>query len=154
MLEENTPPERHPRSRHRDVQAQAALRRQRFYDVIMKAIDELPDSFRDRLENIDVIVADWPSPSQIARAHTRSRYGLLGLYEGVPHTRRGRGYGFVLPDKITLFRKPIEARCDSWTAVEEEIARVVLHEIAHHFGIDDAKLTELESDRRRKKRPR
>ena len=154
MSEEHNPPERHAGPRRRDAEAQAALRRQRFYDVVMKTIKELPDAFRDRLENLDVIVADWPSPSQLSRARTRSRYGLLGLYEGVPHTRRGRGYGFVLPDKITIFRKPIESRCHSWAEAEEEIERVVWHEIAHHFGISDEALSVIESDRRRKKRPR
>ncbi len=154
MSEEQVPSERQARARYREVQAQAALKRQRFYDVVMKTIDELPDAFRDRLENLDVIVTDWPSPSQLASIRTRSRYGLLGLYEGVPHTRRGRGYGFVLPDKITIFRKPIEARCRSWDEVEEEIGRVVRHEIAHHFGIDDDALSVIESDQRRRKRPR
>jgi predicted Zn-dependent protease with MMP-like domain len=113
----------------------------------MKAIDELPPEFRDRLENVDVIVEDWPSPTQLNRNNIKSRFGLLGLYEGVPHINRGPGYGMVLPDKITIFRKPIEARCHSWQEVEEEVARVVRHEIAHHFGIDDHRLRTLENNK-------
>jgi predicted Zn-dependent protease with MMP-like domain len=154
MSEEDTPAGRPPRPRLRDVQAEAERRRQRFYEVVMKTIDELPEVFRDRLENVDVIVADWPSPAQLAGTRTRSRYGLLGLYEGVPHTRRTMSYDLVLPDKITIFRKPIEARCHSWAEVEEDIANVVRHEIAHHFGMSDEALSEIEKDRWRKKRPR
>jgi predicted Zn-dependent protease with MMP-like domain len=154
MSEEDTPAGRPPRPRLRELQAEAERRRQRFYEVVMKTIDDLPQVFRDRLENVDVIVADWPSPSQLAGTRSRSRYGLLGLYEGVPHTRRTMSYDLVLPDKITIFRKPIEARCNSWAEVEEDIANVVRHEIAHHFGMSDAALSEIEKDRWRKKRPR
>ena len=152
MSEEHSPIERPAGLRHRDAQAHAQMRREKFYDIVMKAIDELPQEFKDSLENLDVIVTDWPSPSQLAKANIRSRYGLLGLYEGVPHTRRGRGYGMVLPDKITIFRKPIEARCRSWSDVEEEIEQVVRHEIAHHFGTDEYTLRQIEGERRRKKR--
>jgi len=154
MPEEHSPVERNAGPGNRDAQARAALRRERFYDLVMKAIDELPSEFHDKLENLDVVVADWPTPSQLASSSIKSRFGLLGLYEGVPHTKRGRGYGMVLPDKITIFRKPIEARCHSWGEIEEEIKRVVWHEIAHHFGTNERKLRTIESNRRRKKYPR
>lgn len=150
MTQDHLPDEPPSVSRVRDAQARAAARRERFYDLVMKAIDELPPDFKDRLENLDVIVADWPTPPQLARANVRSRFGLLGLYEGVPHTRRDRGYGMVLPDKITIFRRPIEARCRSWSDVEDEIQSVVWHEIAHHFGMDEHTLRSIESKRRRK----
>ena len=145
MSEEPKPDEQPARHRIRYALERAALQREKFYNLVMKAIDELPPEFRDRLENVDVIVEDWPSPAQLARNNIRSRFGLLGLYEGVPHINRGPGYGMVLPDKITIFRKPIEARCHSWQEVEEEVARVVRHEIAHHFGIDDHKLRMIEN---------
>lgn len=154
MSEEHSPVERNARRGSRDAEARAALRRERFYDLVMKAIHELPPEFQDKLENLDVVVADWPTPSQLASSSIRSRFGLLGLYEGVPHTKRDRGYGMVLPDKITIFRKPIEARCHSWGEIEEEIKRVVWHEIAHHFGTNERKLRTIESNRRRKKYPR
>jgi predicted Zn-dependent protease with MMP-like domain len=147
-MPEEPKPEEQPASRrvYYDL-ARASLHREKFYNLVMKAIDELPSEFQDRLENVDVIVEDWPSPAQLARNNIRSRFGLLGLYEGVPHLRRGPGYGMVLPDKITIFRKPIEARCHSWQEVEEEVAKVVRHEIAHHFGIDDHRLRTLENDK-------
>jgi predicted Zn-dependent protease with MMP-like domain len=153
MSEEHRPVERPSGLSHHDAQARAQMRRERFFDLVIKVIDELPPEFLDKLENLDVGVADWPSPSQLAKSNIRNRYGLLGLYEGVPHTRRGRGYGMVLPDKITIFRKPIESRCRSWGEAEEEIRRVVLHEIAHHFGTDEHTLRTIEGDRRRRKPP-
>jgi predicted Zn-dependent protease with MMP-like domain len=120
------------------------MRRKRFLDLVIEAVEALPEEFRERLENLDVVVADWPSPPQLAAARVGSRLGLLGLYEGIPHVRRGRGYGMVLPDKITVFRKPIEGRCHSWQEIEREIARVVRHEIAHHFGTDESTLRSIE----------
>ena len=147
MSDEHNRPRRSARDRYRDIHERAEIQRERFYELVMKAIDGLPPVFQDKLENVDVIVTDWPSPAQLARSNIRSRYGLLGLYEGIPHTRRGRGYGMVIPDKITIFRKPIEARCRSWSDVEEEVGKVVRHEIAHHFGIDDDTLRSIEGSR-------
>jgi len=112
----------------------------RFHSLVMKAIDDLPPEFCHKLENVDVVVTDWPTPSQLAKTRIRSRFGLLGLYEGVPRTRRDRGYEMILPDKITIFQKPIEAQCRSWREIEEEIREVVYHEIAHHFGFDEQQL--------------
>ena len=130
--------------RAREAQARAEMYRERFYDYVVKAIDELPDEFRKRMENVDIIVADWPSAFQLSRTGIRNRYGLLGLYEGIPRTVRNQAYNLVLPDKITIFRKPIEAKCRSWEEIEEEVGRVVRHEIAHHFGTDEATLRRLE----------
>ena len=147
MSEEPRPDESPARRRVYYDMARAAQQREKFYNLVMKAINELPPEFHDRLENVDVVVEDWPSPAQLARNNVKSRFSLLGLYEGVPHLRRGPGYGMVLPDKITIFRKPIEARCHSWQEVEEEVGRVVRHEIAHHFGIDDDRLRTLENEK-------
>ena len=127
-----------------EARLRAEQRREKFYNLVEKAIERLPPIFQEKLENVDIIVADWPTPAQLARSNIRGRFGLLGLYEGVPHTRRGHGYSMVLPDKITVFRKPIEVRCRSWKEVEAEVEKVVRHEIAHHFGIDEGKLREIE----------
>jgi predicted Zn-dependent protease with MMP-like domain len=151
MSEEFEPIEETALARSRDAQLRAEQRREKFYDLVMKSIEELPPIFKERLENVDIVVADWPTPAQLARNNIRSRLGLLGLYEGVPHTRRGPGYSMVLPDKITVFRKPIEVRCHSWKEVEEEIGRVVRHEIAHHFGFDEGQLRDIEGHNRDKR---
>jgi predicted Zn-dependent protease with MMP-like domain len=88
-------------------------------------------------------VMDYPTPRQLAKVGRGMT--LLGLYEGVPHTRRSRGYNLVPPDRIIIFQKPIEARCRSEKEIAMEIQRVVRHEIAHHFGLDDESLREIES---------
>jgi predicted Zn-dependent protease with MMP-like domain len=77
---------------------------------------------------------------------------LLGLYEGVPQTKRSRGYGMVLPDRIAIFQKPIEDMCRSEAEVEAEIGKVVRHEIAHHFGLDEWELQRIEVKGRRRKK--
>lgn len=131
-----------------EILKRSAVQRAMFQDAVARAINNLPQAFRERLENVDIVIADWPTPVQLARNNVRSRYSLLGLYEGVPHTKRGVGYGMVLPDKITIFRKPIEARCRSWEEIEKEVAKVVRHEIAHHFGIEEHRLQALENERK------
>jgi len=119
------------------------LDRERFEWLVAKAVDSLPDEFRTRLENIDVVVADQPSTSQLAELGRKRGETLLGLYEGVPLTMRSRHYGLVVPDKVTIFQKTIEAICRNDAKIIAEIQRVVQHEIAHHFGISDARLKRL-----------
>lgn len=128
------------------------MERQRFQRLVKKALDSLPERFRSRLENLDIVIEDWPTPRQLAQAGLHSPYSLLGLYDGVPQTQRGTGYQMVPPDKITLFQRPIEARARSEQAVALEVARVLRHEIAHHFGISDHRLSQLESRRARLRR--
>jgi len=118
--------------------------RERFEWLVARAVESLPEEFRTKLENVDVVVEDWPTQSQMAKARLRRGQTLLGLYQGVPLTKRGRHYGLVAPDKITIFQKPIEAKWGFETEVVAEIQRVVRHEIAHHFGIGDARLRQLE----------
>ena len=120
--------------------------REKFEWLVAKAVDSLPDEFSTKLENIDVVVEEQPTPSQLAEVGLKRGETLLGLYQGVPLTKRGRHYGLVVPDKITIFQKPIEAKCRYDAEIMTEIRRVVQHEIAHHFGIGDARLRQLERD--------
>jgi predicted Zn-dependent protease with MMP-like domain len=120
------------------------MERQEFEALVFKAIEALPEEFKSKLENVDVMVEDWPSPQQISRLRLRNKAQLLGLYEGIPQTRRDSGYNLVLPDKITIFQRPVELECHSDKEIEAEIGRVVQHEIAHHFGIGDATLYKIE----------
>jgi len=128
------------------------MERQTFEELVMKAIKDLPEEFQQKLENVDVVVEDWPSSRQLARLGIRQGYQLLGLYEGVPQTNRGQNYTMVLPDKITIFQRPVEQRCNSAAEVEVEIGKVIQHEIAHHFGIGDEELRRIEIQKARKKR--
>jgi len=126
------------------------MHRNRFEALVTKALEELPAEFQSKLENVDVLVEDWPSQRQVRDLGLRHGSQLLGLYEGVPQTSRDRGYNLVLPDKITIFQKPIEARCRSEGQIETEIGEVVRHEIAHHFGIGDDTLRRIEREKLRK----
>ena len=127
------------------------MEKQKFEAIVFRAIEALPAEFQSKLENVDVMIEDWPSPNQISRLGLRYKTQLLGLYEGVPQTKRDSGYNLVPPDKITIFQKPIELKCRSDKEIEMEIGRVVYHEIAHHFGIGDAALYKIESQKLRKK---
>jgi predicted Zn-dependent protease with MMP-like domain len=122
--------------------------RERFEELVARAVEELPEEFRDRLENIDIVVQDRPTAEQLRASGLGRGQTLLGLYEGVPLTDRTRGYGMVPPDMITIFQKTIEAGCRTDTDIKKEIQRVVRHEIAHHFGIGDSRLEELENHQR------
>ena len=107
-----------------------------FEKLTAKAIRRLPKFFREKMENVVVLVADSPGAGQ------ERRFGenLLGLYEGVSLLNRTAFYSGAMPDKITLFKKNIEASCGTPEEVQKEIQHVVMHEIAHHFGITDAEL--------------
>lgn len=127
------------------------MQKERFEALVARALNELPLEFRDRLENVDVVVEGRPTAGQPSRMKLRSHVQLLGLYEGVPQTKRGRHYGMVVPDKITIFQKPIEAIARSDKQIEAEIQRVVRHEIAHHFGTDEETLRRLEGGKLRRR---
>lgn len=115
-----------------------------FRSLVSEAIDGLPSEIRDRLDNVDIVVEDWPSRTVLARARRQHPAQLLGFYEGVPQTRRTRHYELVLPDKISIFRHPIELQCQTPEEVRDLVQHVVHHEIAHHFGINDTRLQELD----------
>ncbi|OGY23265.1 MAG: hypothetical protein A2172_02265 [Candidatus Woykebacteria bacterium RBG_13_40_15] len=111
-----------------------------FQKLVSNALESLPTFFKEKLDNVDVVVGDWPSPDL-----SKGRL-LLGLYQGVPKTRRGTGYSFVLPDKITIFKGPIEIFSKGNSeSIKEIVADTVQHEIAHHFGISDSRLKELKT---------
>ncbi len=116
--------------------------------MVARAINNLPPEFQRKLENVDIVVEDWPTPRQMRQAKHSHPTQLLGLYQGVPQTRRGRGYGLVLPDKISIFQKPIEAQCRFENEIEVRVEEVVRHEIAHHFGIDEKTLRKIEGRKR------
>jgi predicted Zn-dependent protease with MMP-like domain len=105
---------------------------ERFEELVVEALDSLPADLGRQMRNVAVTVEDdAPSP------------GLLGLYEGVPLTERGDWYSAVLPDRITIFRNPICAISATEDEVVEQVRVTVVHEVAHHFGIDDARLEQL-----------
>ena len=120
--------------------------RKGFDTLVEKALASLPAEFREKMENVAIMVEDWPTPRQLRVAGIKHRDELLGLYEGIPRTERGANYNLVLPDQITLFQRPIERACRRRGEVVQEIGRVVRHEIAHHFGLSDQALEKIEGD--------
>lgn len=114
-----------------------------FEELVAQAIEELPDIFFEKLENVAIVVEEWPDRNALWSVGVQSRTDLLGLYHGIPHTERTSGYNLVMPDKISIYRRPILMRCASPEEVQAMVGRVVRHEIAHHFGIDDDRLLEI-----------
>jgi predicted Zn-dependent protease with MMP-like domain len=106
---------------------------ERFEVLVAEALDAIPDALGRYMDNVAVFVEDG-SPGQ----------GLLGRYEGIPLTRRNSGYaGMVMPDRIMIYRLPICSLCLTEDEVVEQVRITVVHEVAHHFGIDDHRLSEL-----------
>jgi len=109
-----------------------------FERLVTDALETLPAFFKEKLDNVEVVVENWPSEEQ-----SKGQL-LLGLYHGVPKTVRGAGYSLVLPDKITIFKGPIEIFSrGNQESIKEIVTDTVQHEIAHHFGISDERLKEL-----------
>lgn len=127
------------------------MHRESFERLVARAVETLPEEFLDRLENITVMVQNYPTSAQLAKVKVSSNDTLLGLYEGIPLTKRGVHYNLVTPDKITIFQKPIESMCRDEAESTAEIQRVVRHEIAHHFGISEARLTQIERAQSKRK---
>lgn len=111
--------------------------REVFERLVVEALDSLPPEIAEAMENVELVIEDEPPPELVTRGHT-----LLGLYHGIPLTKRGH-YSSVMPDKISIYRGPITRLARTPSAIKEQVRRTVLHEIAHHFGIDDARLHEL-----------
>jgi predicted Zn-dependent protease with MMP-like domain len=117
-----------------NVRVPVEMSRERFEELVGEALDEVPAELLSMMNNVVVLVEDKPPDGS---------YDLLGLYEGTALTDRGWNYAGVLPDRITIYRLPTLRVCETETDVIDEVAITVVHEIAHHFGIDDHRLHEL-----------
>ena len=118
---------------------------QEFKKIVIESIENLPSVFKDKLDNIDIVVENEPDIYAIAKLKLGAKGRLLGLYQGVPLKNRTHYYGMVLPDKITLYKKNIERNClVNKLDIKEQINHVLKHEIAHHFGISDKRLRDLD----------
>jgi predicted Zn-dependent protease with MMP-like domain len=112
----------------------------RFEELVADALDSLPSALGELMDNVAVIVADWPTAEQLGGR----RGTLLGLYEGIALTHRSPlSYSAVMPDRITIFRRPIARLAGSEAELVQIVTTTVIHEVAHHFGISDARLREL-----------
>jgi predicted Zn-dependent protease with MMP-like domain len=111
-----------------------------FEALVTQALDGLPEDIRAWLDNVAIVVADHPTAEHLRQGRVGGGGLLLGLYVGVPKTRRGVTYGEVLPDKIVIFQRSIERVSRSDEEIREQVRRTVLHEIGHHFGMDEGEL--------------
>jgi predicted Zn-dependent protease with MMP-like domain len=116
-----------------------------FERLVHEALDTLPQPLLDRLDNVAVVVESQPTWEQRRKMRLRPGHTLLGLYEGIPRTVRDQGYNLVLPDKISIFQEPILAMCRTEEEVRQAVQRVVLHELAHHFGLSDDHLRAIDA---------
>ncbi len=114
---------------------------QDFYELVERALEELPSELAELMDNVAIVVDDWPEYST-PLVSGDAEDTLYGLYEGVPLTERAAGYYGVLPDKVTIFRGPLE-RDFPRKELEEQVRITVVHELAHHFGFDEDRLKEL-----------
>jgi predicted Zn-dependent protease with MMP-like domain len=114
--------------------------RERFEELVGEALDSIPEALGSEMENVVVLVEEWPRPGQ-----QEGRGGmLLGLYEGVDLTRRGpMSYDGASPDRITIFQGSIQSICRDEAELRAQVRKTVLHEVGHHFGLSDARLHEL-----------
>jgi len=108
-----------------------------FEELVADAVESLPEEFKRKLENIDIVIEEEPTTEQVRSARVPKSVFLMGLYQGVPFSKRTHFYGNVLPDKITIFRNNIERACRSEEEVKETVRRTVIHEFAHYFGLSD-----------------
>lgn len=114
--------------------------RRDFERLVKEALEYLPDNLAERMSNVDIVVEDLPPADDLVDEDPER---LLGLYHGIPLTDRGDNYFGVLPDRITLYQNNIERLARSAPDLKNIVRRTIIHEIAHHFGIDDDRLEEL-----------
>lgn len=114
-----------------------------FEALVERALETIPQEFRDLLENVEVAVEDRPSPEVLEQMGLNGRGTLFGLYVGVPRTARSVFQWFQGPDRITIYRLPILHACQTRNEIVDQVRKTVVHEVAHHFGISDQRLREL-----------
>ena len=120
------------------------LTRKKFQNLVTNSLADLPKEITSKLENVDVVIDDVASSSQLVGTGLENDLELLGLYEGIPLNDR-YGYDLVLPDKITIFQKSVESICTTEEELKSEIKATIMHEIGHHFGLTEEELANLET---------
>jgi predicted Zn-dependent protease with MMP-like domain len=119
------------------------LPRDEFEQLVAQALDDLPPQFQQAMSNVEILIDLWPSPQTLQTAGLAPGQLLLGLYHGIPLTDRTHGYALVAPDTITIYQGPIEQVYRTPPAIRDGVKHTVIHELAHHFGIDDDRLRQL-----------
>lgn len=128
------------------------MRKDVYERIVQDALSDLPGDLRSRIQNVAIVIEDRPTREQLRAAGLQPPMTLLGLYQGVPLKDRGSWYGNVLPDKITIFRKPIEAQSPTWEALVRTVRQTVLHEVGHYFGLSEEQMQRIEQEWRAQRR--
>ena len=123
------------------------MTRRQFEALVEKALRRLPKRFKDKIENIAVVVEAWADDETLADVGIEPPDTLYGLYRGVDLTRRDSAYGNVLPDTITIYQGPIEEDCENPEEMADLVRDVVVHEVGHYFGLDDETMDGIEGER-------
>jgi predicted Zn-dependent protease with MMP-like domain len=116
-----------------------------FEAIVTDAVRALPEEFSDQIANLEFAVEDWARGDDYARTATPAGSTILGVYRGIPLTKRGAHYNMTLPDRIVIFQQPLQRIAADADDLAERIRHVVKHEIAHYFGISDDRLREIEA---------
>ncbi len=118
------------------------MSREEFEQITEHAFESLPQRFREAIENVGVVIEDYPEDDIVRKMKLHSKYQLLGLYQGIPLPHRGSWYGMtpIIPDKISLYQKNIEALCRTESEIVAKIHEVLIHEIGHYFGMNDEEI--------------
>ena len=121
-----------------------------FEDLVNEGLEAMPEKYLKELKNVAILTEDMPRPDQLRKGGVQHGWFLYGLYEGIPRTRRGNNYTFVLPDKITIFRQPLMRAARDEAHLKELVKNTVWHEIAHHFGLGHDQIHALEQQAKQK----
>lgn len=117
------------------------MKRSDFEKLVLEALKDLPAKFKHKIENVEIIIEEWPSREMLSNMPKNRQNIILGLYQGIPFPRRGvMSYSNVLPDKIILYQKPLEALCRNEKELQTKIRKVLVHEIGHYFGLSEEEL--------------
>jgi len=122
---------------------------ERFEELVRRGLELIPEEIAERMSNVDIEVQDMPSAQQLAATGVPRSHTLLGLYVGIPLTRRTSGYNMAMPDRIIIFQGPLERISRDENDLVDRVRDTVIHEVAHHFGISDERLNEIEAERRK-----
>jgi predicted Zn-dependent protease with MMP-like domain len=120
------------------------MTKQRFEQLVAEALDDIPKRFRAAMKNVAVVVEDEPPAQVLEEMEIEPPDSLFGLYQGTPLPERSWGYGNTLPDRISIYRRPIEDACEDEEEIRECVAETVIHEFGHYFGMNEEQIEEIE----------
>lgn len=122
------------------------MRRRQFEALVREALGVIPRDFRDRLQNVEVVVEDAPSPELLEEMEMAPGDTLFGLYQGTPLTERGWAHGNVLPDRIVIYQRPLEEACADEDEIFDEVCLTLIHEAGHYFGLSEEEIEAIEDE--------